>query len=84
MDQRFLKNPDLSALGGKVAVTGIRDRSTGKVKAQVVERTDAPTLQGFVYESTEREAVVYTDEARAYEGLRRAPGVGSSTAPRST
>ena len=57
---------------GKVAVAGLRDRSTGKVKAQVVEHTDAPTLQGFVHESTERDAMVYTDEASAYDGLRRA------------
>ena len=57
---------------GKVAVAGVRDRATGKVKAKVVAHTDAPTLQGFVHESTEPTAQVYTDEARAYEGIRRA------------
>ena len=43
---------------GKQAVAGIRDRSTGKVRVQVVTSTDAPTLQGFVRESTERGALV--------------------------
>ena len=38
---------------GKVAVAGIRDRATGKVKAKVVASTAAPTLQGFVHQSTE-------------------------------
>ena len=57
---------------GKVAVAGVRDRTTGKAKGKVVARTDAPTLQGFVHGSTDPTAMVYTDEARAYEGLRRA------------
>ena len=60
---------------GKQAVAGVKDRATNKVKAQVVERTDAPTLQGFVHENTERGATVYTDEAGAYDGLRRKHGV---------
>ena len=42
------------------------------MKAKVVAQTDAPTLQGFVHASTQPDAVVYTDDARAYEGLRRA------------
>ena len=57
---------------GKTAVVGMKDRATGQVEAQVVERTDAHTLQGFVHEGTERDAIVFTDEARAYEGMRRA------------
>ncbi len=56
---------------GKVAVAGVKDRTTGQVKAKVVEHVDAPTLQGFVHGATEPTATVYTDEARAYEGLRR-------------
>ena len=56
---------------GKAAVVGMEDRSTNQVSAQVVEETDAQTLQGFVHEGTERDALVYTDEARA---LRRAAG----------
>ena len=54
---------------GKTAVAGIKDRSTGKVAAKVVENTDRATLHGFVHEHTEDGAAVYTDEARAYEGL---------------
>ena len=54
---------------GKVAVAGIKDRATKQVRAQVVEYTDKPTLQGFVTEHTARGATVYTDDASAYEGL---------------
>ena len=56
---------------GKTAVAGLKDRSTNQVKAEVVEHTDKPTLQGFVHRNTEAYAQVYTDEALAYEGLRR-------------
>ena len=55
---------------GKTAVAGLKDRPTNQVKAEVVDSTDAPTLQGFVHSSTESGATVYTDEARAYEGRR--------------
>ncbi len=55
---------------GKTAVVGAKDRDTGNVKAEVVEDTSAPTLQDFVKESAEGSAEVYTDEARAYIGLR--------------
>ena len=37
---------------GKTAVAGVRDRATGKVRAKVVEKTDAETLQGFVTDRT--------------------------------
>ena len=56
---------------GKAAVVGIKDRETNQVVAEVVEHTDKPTLQGFVHRNTEAAAQVYTDEARAYEGIRR-------------
>ncbi len=54
---------------GKTAVVGVKDRETNEIVAQVVQRTDKETLQGFVHASTEPGAVVYTDEARAYIGL---------------
>ena len=57
---------------GKTAVAGVKDRATNRVDADVVERTDAPTLQAFVRERTEITAMVYTDEASAYVGLNRA------------
>ena len=56
---------------GKAAVVGMKDRETGQVTSRVVEHTDAPTLQGFVHKHTEPDARVYTDEAPAYNGLRR-------------
>ena len=56
---------------GKTAVAGLKDRATNQVRTQVVEKTDASTLQGFIHMNTEFEARVYTDEARAYEGLNR-------------
>ena len=56
---------------GKTAVAGLKDRSTNKVKTQVVEATDAPTLQGFVRKHTEKDAQLYTDEALAYRGINR-------------
>ena len=49
----------------------MKDRATNQVKTQVVEKTDAPTLQGFVHRNTNADTQVYTDEARAYNGLNR-------------
>lgn len=55
--------------GGKVAVAGVRDRTSKHVSATVVERTDGPTLKGFVSHHATQGAKVYTDEATAYQGL---------------
>ena len=54
---------------GKVAVVGVKDRATKKVRAKVTEKLDAPALQGFVVEHTAPGATVNTDDASAYEGL---------------
>lgn len=56
---------------GKKAVAGVKDRETGQVDAEVVEKTDGPTLQAFVHERTDPSAMVYTDEAAAYNRLNR-------------
>ncbi len=56
---------------GKAPVAGMRERETGKVKAQPVDGVDASALQGFVYMNTEHDATVYTDEAPVYRGLNR-------------
>ena len=56
---------------GKTAVVGVKDRATNRVNAQVVAATDAPTLRRFVETRTADAAMVYTDEARAYNGLAR-------------
>ena len=54
---------------GKAAVVGAKDRKTNKVKAKVVENTDAKTLQKFVADSAAKGATVYTDSAAAYKGI---------------
>lgn len=56
---------------GKTAVVGAKDRQTGRVATVVVQNTDKATLQGFVEAKTEPFATIYTDEARAYEGIHR-------------
>ena len=56
---------------GKTAVVGIKNRGTNQVQAQVVDRSDKETLQGFVTDNTTPDTIVYTDEARAYSGLPR-------------
>ena len=54
---------------GKTAVIGAKDRKTNHVTARVIERTDAPTLQGFVTGHVDSGATVYTDDHGGYEGL---------------
>ena len=54
---------------GKTAVAGVKDRTTGKVSARVVQGTDSVTLQGFVRHHAVPGTTVYTDEARAYQGM---------------
>ena len=54
---------------GKTAVVGAKDRSSGQVAAQVVERTDRVHLQGFVANHVKAGTMVYTDDHRAYYGL---------------
>ena len=56
---------------GKIPVAGIIERETKQVAAMVVDDTEARTLQKFVTDHTTREAVVNTDDARAYWGLPR-------------
>ena len=54
---------------GKVAVVGVKDRATKQVAARVVTDTTKPTLQSFVMAHVTPDAIVYSDEAAAYEGL---------------
>ena len=56
---------------GKTAIVGPKDRETNKVKAAVIQSTDAPTLQGFAEGVTASDATAYTDEAKAYKGMDR-------------
>lgn len=53
---------------GKVAVIGAKERS-GKVKADVIEKTASATLWGFVLDNVEPGTTVMTDEHAGYRGL---------------
>ena len=63
------KEHDGRGPAGKTAVVGMKDRQTNWVRAKVVDRTDAETLQGFIAEHADASAQVFTDEAAAYDGL---------------
>ncbi len=52
-----------------VSVAGIKDRSTNKVRAQVVDQRDSETLQGFIRDNVKSGAVVYTDDATTYNDM---------------
>ena len=54
---------------GKTAVVGAKDRATKRVAAKVVERTDKPTLHGFVAAHADPDTTIYTDDALVYETL---------------
>ncbi len=54
---------------GKAIVAGVKDRETGKVIARKVEGTDKKTLQGFVRDTVEPGATLYTDEHGGYTGM---------------
>ena len=54
---------------GKSVVAGVKDRTTNEVRAEVIEATDAETLQGFVAYHAAPGATVYTDDAKAYKGM---------------
>lgn len=53
---------------GKAAVIGAKTRD-GKIKAEVIEKTDTPTLEGFVAANVEGGSTVYTDEHSGYARL---------------
>ena len=61
----------------KMAVAGVKDRRTRRVRARVVQRLDSRTLCGFV-ERHAPGAFVYTDDASAYEALDRRAAVRHS------
>ena len=53
----------------KAIVVGAKDRATNAVRASVVNGTDAETLQGFVADNAADGTTVYTDDAKAYNGM---------------
>ena len=54
---------------GKIAVAGVKDRASGKVRAEVVPDTTGATLRGFVTTHTQPDAMVYSDGEPAYASL---------------
>lgn len=55
---------------GKMVVVGARDRSSNKISAKVVDRTDGETLQGFVNQRAGKpDTIVYTDDHGGYKSL---------------
>ena len=56
---------------GKFPIAGIKDRETNQIRTKAVKNTTKRTLQKFVEENTQPDAQVYSDEARAYQGLDR-------------
>ena len=65
------KRADLNGRGpvGKTAVVGAKDRATRRVAAKVVRSTDRATLHGFIGDHARPGTKIYTDDARAYQGL---------------
>ena len=58
-------------VANKLAVAGILDRATNQIDTKVVPNTEKPTLQSFVTDRTQKDAVVYSDEYRSYVGIDR-------------
>ena len=54
---------------GKAPVMGARERSTGKVVAIPVEKTNIETMTKFVEDTIEERSHVFTDEHRGYNDL---------------
>ncbi len=63
----------LTGRGGvdKMAVIGVKDRATRKVRAAVAPDTTGRTLRGFVEGNVTPEPTVYTDGETGYVGVKR-------------
>ena len=47
------------------AIVGAKDRASNRVNAEVVERTDKPTLRDFIADRAAPDATICTDEGAA-------------------
>ena len=54
---------------GKAAVVGVKDRVTNQVVASPIPATNKTNIHGFIMENVSDDAVLYTDDGRAYCGL---------------
>jgi transposase-like protein len=52
-------------------VLGVIGRETGMIRLRVVQNTTSLTLCSFVEQFTQPDTLVYTDEYRSYDALRR-------------
>ena len=61
--------------GGKVAVAGVKDRTSNQVRARVVGNTDSETLQGFVRDSVSGALMPRPDRVMDYdhESVKHSP-----------
>ena len=59
---------------GKTTVIGAKDRASNKIAAAKITLADKETLHGFVKTVSASDAKVYTDEAKAYDGIERDHG----------
>ena len=50
-------------------MVGVKDRDSGEVRVEVVDKTDGTTLKEFVWEHVEPGSTIYPDEATAYKGM---------------
>ena len=58
-----------TGMKGKELVAAVKERESGKIVPKRIEDTSKETLQGLVYDTTEKGAKVMTDEAHGYKGL---------------
>ena len=58
-----------TGFGGKELVAAVKDRESNKIVPRRIEDRTKETLQGLIYETTEKGAVVMTDEADGYKGM---------------
>lgn len=56
-------------VAGKIPVVAVLDRPTKQISAIVPPDTKVPTLEAFVRSEVQPGAVLFTDEATAYQGL---------------
>ena len=61
-----------------VPVMGVRDRPTGQVAAEAVDRDDSATAREFLAERTTGPVMVYTDDSQIYARLPRHRSVNHS------
>lgn len=56
---------------GKKAIVGVKERESKEVKAEVVPGTSRVIIEDFVDSNVKQESKVYTDDAKAYKGLKK-------------